>query len=57
MFRGAGPEQRSFVGRWVARLLYYNFPEWVFAIAYCIFLLAVVWAWWAIPPLSRVKAL
>ena len=57
MFRSAGTEQRSFVGRWVARLLYYNFPEWVFAIAYCVFLLAVVWAWWAIPPRSRVKAL
>src|SRR5258706_214260 len=34
MIRGAGPEQRSFIGRWVARLLYYNFPEWVFAIVY-----------------------
>lgn len=30
---GARPE--TFVGRWVARLLYYNAPEWVFTAAYC----------------------
>jgi hypothetical protein len=47
--RGVSAE-RSFVGRWVARLLYYNFPEWVFATAYCAFALAVIWAWRAIPP-------
>ena len=47
--RGAGTE-RSFVARWVARLLYYNFPEWVFTAAYCAFAVAVVWAWRAIPP-------
>jgi len=47
--RGASGE-RSFVGRWVARLLYYDFPEWVFTVAYCSFVIAVVWAWIAIPP-------
>jgi hypothetical protein len=57
VLRAAGPGQRSFVGRWVARALYYNFPEWVFAIAYCVFMLAVAWAWWAIPPRARAKAL
>jgi len=29
------------------------FPEWVFATAYCAFALAVIWAWWAIPPRAR----
>ncbi|TMG72584.1 MAG: DUF2784 domain-containing protein [Betaproteobacteria bacterium] len=53
MFRAAGPGQRSFIGRWVARLLYYDFPEWVFATAYCAFALAVLWAWRAIPPRAR----
>jgi uncharacterized membrane protein YfcA len=53
MFRVAGPGQRSFVGRWVARLLYYDFPEWVFASAYCAFALAVLWAWRAVPPRTR----
>lgn len=52
MLRGGRSEQ-SFIGRWVARLLYYNFPEWVFAAAYCAFALAVLWAWRAIPPHAR----
>jgi uncharacterized membrane protein YfcA len=51
--RAAGPGQASFIGRWVARLLYYDFPEWVFAVAYCAFALAVLWAWRAVPPLPR----
>ncbi|HVQ61976.1 MAG TPA: DUF2784 domain-containing protein [Burkholderiales bacterium] len=51
--RAAGPGERSFVGRWVARLLYYDFPEWVFACAYCVFTLAVVGAWWLVPPRAR----
>ena len=50
--RGAATE-RSFIGLWVARLLYYNFPEWVFTVAYCAFALAVGWAWRAIPPRKR----
>jgi Protein of Unknown function (DUF2784) len=52
MLRGGGAE-RSFMGRWVARLLYYDFPEWVFAAAYCVFTLAVVFAWWLVPPRAR----
>jgi hypothetical protein len=52
MLRGASSE-RSFVGRWVARLLYYDFPEWVFAVAYSVFTLAVVCAWWLVPPQRR----
>ncbi|HTQ73504.1 MAG TPA: DUF2784 domain-containing protein [Burkholderiales bacterium] len=49
VLRGASPG-RSFIGRWVAHLLYYDFPEWVFATAYLAFALAVLWAWRAIPP-------
>jgi uncharacterized protein DUF2784 len=52
MLRGGGTE-RSFIGRWVARLLYYDFPEWVFATAYCAFALAVLWTWRAVPPRTR----
>jgi len=50
--RGGGPA-RSFVGRWVARLLYYDFPEWVFALAYCAFAAAVAWAWRRVPPRAK----
>lgn len=52
LLRAAGPGQRSFIGRWLARLLYYDFPEWTFALAYCTFAGAVIWAWRAIPPRS-----
>ncbi len=53
LLRATGREERSFIGRWLAWLLYYDFPEWVFAAAYCVFALAVVWAWRAIPPRAR----
>ena len=50
LLRASGREERSFVGRWLAWLLYYNLPEWVFAIAYAAFAAAVILAWRAIPP-------
>jgi len=50
--RGGGPPQ-SFIGRWTARLLYYNFPEWVFVVLYCAFAAAVVWAWRRVPPRAK----
>ena len=53
MLRGTGREERSFIGRWLAWLLYYDLPEWVFALAYAAFALAVIACWWAIPPLAR----
>jgi hypothetical protein len=51
--RGTGREERSFIGRWLAWLLYYDLPEWVFAIAYALFALAVIGCWRAIPPRAR----
>lgn len=51
--RRAGPEAPSFVGRWVGRLLYYDFPEWVFTACYAMFALAVALAWRFIPPRPR----
>ena len=53
MLRGTGREERSFIGRWLAWLLYYDLPEWVFAIAYAAFALAVIGCWRAIPPRTR----
>jgi hypothetical protein len=50
--RGGGPA-RSFVGRWVAWLLYYDAPEWAFTVAYCAFALAVAWTWHALPPRAK----
>ena len=45
--------EKSFIAEWVHRLLYYNFPEWVFTLAYVGFLLAVAATWWGIPPRKR----
>src|SRR6266852_6707947 len=53
LLRATGREERSFIGRWLAWLLYYDLPEWVFATAYCAFALAVIGCWWAIPPRAR----
>jgi len=39
--RGRGAEA-GFIQRWVGRLLYYDFPGWVFITAYLMFALAVV---------------
>lgn len=35
----------SFVQHWLARLIYFNAPLWVFALAYSLFAAFVVWAW------------
>ena len=53
LLRASGREERSFIGRWLAWLLYYDLPEWVFALAYSAFALAVIGAWFAIPPRRR----
>jgi hypothetical protein len=46
----AGADGRSFVGRWLARLLYYDFPEWVFALAYALFAAATLATLRLVPP-------
>jgi hypothetical protein len=46
-------DTRSFIGRWVAWLLYYDWPEWVFTIVYIVFGLAVAAAWLLVPPATR----
>lgn len=40
----------SFVGHWLQRLLYYEAPPWVFIVAYSLFGLLVLAAWWIFPP-------
>jgi hypothetical protein len=48
--RRTGPVAPSFVGRWARRLLYYDFPEWVFTVAYVLFAIAVAVTFRLIPP-------
>lgn len=49
--RAGGPSYaQGFVEHWVQRLLYYDAPPWVFALAYTAFALGVAAAWWRWPP-------
>ena len=53
--RGAHAE-KSFVASWIHRLMFYDFPEWVFTLAYAAFALAVAATWWLVRPQpARVK--
>jgi hypothetical protein len=53
LLRSGSPDGPSFVGRWVTRLLYYDFPEWAFTLAYCLFAIAVAVTLWRVPPQTR----
>lgn len=44
---------QSFIGRWLASLIYWNAPPWAFSIAYLAFLCLVIWAWLKWPPRAR----
>jgi hypothetical protein len=47
--RGAHGE-KSFVARWVHRVMFYDFPDWVFTFAYVLFALAVAATWLFVRP-------
>ena len=42
----------SFIEHWLQRLMYFDAPPWVFAIAYSLFGLVVLATWWYFPPRS-----
>jgi hypothetical protein len=50
--RGAHTE-KSFLARWIHRVLFYDFPEWIFTAAYVLFALVVAATWWFVRPGSR----
>jgi hypothetical protein len=50
--RGAANE-KSFIARWVHRLMFYQFPEWVFTVAYVLFATLVALTLIFIPPRKR----
>lgn len=45
----------SFIEHWFQRLLYYDLPTWVFTLAYTVFGLLVVAAWWIFPPRRQTR--
>jgi hypothetical protein len=48
-------EEKSFVARWIHRVMFYDLPGWVFTVAYCAFALAVVATWHWVRPNPRQK--
>ena len=51
--RGGAVGSAGFIQRWVGRLLYHDFPGWLFTIAYTVFALAVIVAWCVVPPRQK----
>jgi hypothetical protein len=47
---GASGYTKSFIEHWVQRVIFYEAPFWVFALAYTIFALLVLAAWRYFPP-------
>jgi len=47
---GSPPYSRSFIEHGVQRILFYEAPPWAFTLAYTVFGLLVVAAWWYFPP-------
>jgi len=41
----------SFIARLVHQLIFFEFPQIVFTVAYCAFGIAVLMSWWLFPPL------
>jgi polyferredoxin len=52
MLRGA-PEDKSFIARWVHRVMFFTAPEWVFTALYVSFALLVAATFWFVPPQQR----
>jgi hypothetical protein len=50
--RGTG-DGGSFIQRWLHRILYYNFPEWILTVAYVLFAFLVALTYVLVPPRGR----
>ena len=46
-------EEKSFIARWIHRVLFYDFPGWVFTSAYVAFALAVAATWYLVRPARK----
>ena len=51
VLRGHRPGN-GFIERWVDRILFYNFPAWVFVVTYALFAALVAITWVAVPPVK-----
>jgi hypothetical protein len=53
--RSAAYAGSGFLERWVHRILFWEFPAWVFTLVYLIFAFLVLWTWRRWPPAPRGK--
>jgi hypothetical protein len=51
----ASPAESGFVARWLRHILYYDFPGWVFALAYALFAIIVVLTFVLFPPVRQAQ--
>lgn len=47
---GEGDYKGGFIEHWINTLLYYDWPDWVFALLYGVFAVAVMITYWFYPP-------
>jgi hypothetical protein len=47
---GGAPEDKSFIARWVHRVMFFTAPEWMFTGLYVAFALLVAATFWFVPP-------
>lgn len=47
---GEASDGAGFIEHWVQRLLFHDLPFWAFTLAYTLFGMLVVAAWWVFPP-------
>ncbi|MBI4989109.1 MAG: DUF2784 family protein [Rhodocyclales bacterium] len=48
--RGAASGETGFIGLWLGRLLYWDFPPAAFALLYVALALLAIWLWRRVPP-------
>ena len=46
----------GFIERWVDSILFYDFPTWVFTVAYTAFAALVAVTWFVVPPAKRQRS-
>lgn len=47
--------QTGFIERWVDRILFYDYPTWMFTLAYTVFAALVLVTWFVVPPTKRTR--
>ena len=54
VLRGVDGE-KGFIARWIHRVMFYEFPGWMFTVAYVLFALAVAATWLFVRPARQVR--